>query len=133
MDYEHLARLHYAVVASELLDSAADGRARVHTRSRFCVLVFCFDVMQVTDYALEGNGDLVAVAVPAQSDLRYGRYRWEFREDGPGRTQLHFHAEVEPDFWVPPLIGPWILGRKLQDLAVGVARSLALYGAEAGR
>lgn len=32
------------------------------------------------------------------------------RIDGePGGTRMQYHAEVEPDFWLPPLLGPaWI-------------------------
>lgn len=27
-------------------------------------------------------------------------------EPEPGGTRLHYHAEVQPDFWLPPLLGP---------------------------
>ena len=28
-------------------------------------------------------------------------------------TELQFTETFEPDFWVPPVIGPWLIQRKL--------------------
>jgi len=62
------------------------------------------------------GGDLHAEVLPAQSDFSYGRADWQFRPAGTS-THLRFSAELEPAFWVPPLLGPWLVERSLREEA----------------
>lgn len=126
-DYENLARVHGSVQRAEPLGTTPAGAERVRIESLHCVLVFCFDVVQVTDFIVEGNGDLVAVIVPEGSDFRHGRFHWRLAELPGPRVAMRFSGEVEPAFWLPPVIGPWLLGRELESLAGSVARNLARH------
>ena len=38
---------------------------------------------------------------------------WEFSED-KGGTHVIYRLTMEPAFWVPPAIGPWMIQRKLR-------------------
>ena len=61
-----------------------------------------------------GGGLIEALTVPALSDFRRGIYRWRLQSEN-GATRMQFTALLEPDFWVPPVIGPWLIKRKLLD------------------
>jgi len=123
-DFEHLNRLHYTVTESAPLPGAAAGSQRVRILTRACVLFFCYDLVQVLDYHLGSPEDLHAIVIPAESDFRSGQLRWRMSPRADGGTHLRFEAELEPAFWVPPLIGPWILKHKLVSMANGIAENL---------
>ena len=53
-----------------------------------------------------------ASILPEQSDFRYGHAVWQLEADGAD-TLMHFTAQLEPSFWVPPLIGPWLFENKI--------------------
>ena len=69
---------------------------------------------------------IVPRVLPQMSDLRYGLARWRMSAcaDDRRRTCLEFKAELEPDFWVPPLIGPWLIQRKLHQEAIVTAEGI---------
>ncbi len=123
-DYPHFHRIHPTIQESRWLKKHPDGRDRVYILSRICVLIFCFDIDQITDFQLRPEGDLQGNIVPAGSDFHYGRLYWRIRESKRGTTHIMFSAEVEPSQWIPPLIGPWILKKKLHELAVGTVINL---------
>jgi hypothetical protein len=52
------------------------------------------------------------VAEPAKSDFKFSRERWRLVKDGEG-TLLIYDFEMEPAFWVPPVIGPYVIKRSL--------------------
>jgi hypothetical protein len=52
------------------------------------------------------------VTLPEQSDFKYSVSEW-FIEADEGGSRMTYVLEMEPDFWVPPVIGPWYLKRTL--------------------
>ena len=110
-DYARLAAINPAFESSAVLRQDADS-ARVRTRIRVCILVFCKSVVQVQDLHYPGPLDIEATMVPGAGDFRAGVAHWSLLPSGGG-TQLQFHAWFVPDFWVPPVIGPWLIRRKL--------------------
>jgi hypothetical protein len=108
-----------AVQRVQVLQRADDEHARIYTEVRVCALLYCKTLHQVQDlrYAPRPDGgDLHAEVLPGFSDFSYGRADWGFRPDG-GATQLHFSAELEPAFWIPPLLGSWLVERSLRGEA----------------
>ncbi len=122
-DFSLLPQINDAVEKVRLLDDAPPGAQRLSTRVRVCVSVFCTRLDQVQD--LRDRADprghsFDAVVIPELSNLRYGRARWHMR-DCEGRTCLSFETELEPKFWVPPLIGPWLVERAMRREAITTA------------
>ncbi len=76
--------------------------------------MFCRRVTQVQDIVQYGQRRVEASILPALSDFRYGRAVWQLEPDGT-HTLMHFTAQLEPSFWVPPLIGPWLFENKIVD------------------
>lgn len=123
-DYDRFDRIHSAVVGSRSLGTTPDGDARVRVDAEFCVLFFCFEIGQVSRFSSEANGVLVAVIEPEVSDFHSGRFQWRLTREEAYRTRIDFEGEVEPSIWIPPIIGPWILERKLPQLARTIAANL---------
>ncbi len=113
-DYAHLARLNPAILHSEVLGTRGDSK-RVRLETRACVMFFCRTLRQVEDVE-ELAGAIYARLEPAHSDFRSGRLLWEIAPAGPG-SRVSFRAELEPDVWVPPLVGTWAVKSALQQQA----------------
>lgn len=124
-DYQNLTLINPAVKEVQILASK-DDYSQIRTRIEICVLWVCKDVVQVQDMRREGLR-LKARVVAAQSDLRYGKAKWhvwECRSSEAERACLTLHAELEPDFWVPPLIGPYVMKRMLAEEALITSRGI---------
>jgi hypothetical protein len=125
-DYRKLPLINPAVISAQVLGENADGSQRLATELHMCFAFFCRDLKQVQDIHATRDGDsrgLSATVLPALSDLRYGQADWTLRPCGAG-TCLGFTAELEPDFWVPPLIGPWLMERKLREEALTTSQGI---------
>ncbi|SFF51678.1 hypothetical protein SAMN04488120_106137 [Fontimonas thermophila] len=130
-DFDNLPRINDAVELVRHMDGAPPGAERLHTRLRICVWFFCTHLDQVQDIRETHETDvrgLDAVVLPQLSNLRYGVARWRMRTCG-AQTCLAFEAEIEPDFWVPPIIGPWAIEHAMRreglDTAAGIERLAA--------
>ena len=111
-DFTNLAAINPSIEESQVLESQGADRLRVRSVIRVCILVFCKRVVQVQDVTLVDSRTVVATIVPGAGDFRAGLARWELTAVGTA-TDLHFSEEFEPDFWVPPVIGPWLIEKKL--------------------
>jgi hypothetical protein len=112
-DYSNLAFLNPDIEVSELLDTTADGVASVRTVIHVCILVFCKRIEQLQQVMQPDANTIEAVTVPDASDFRSGFARWRLSSPTATTTELQFTQTFEPDFWVPPVIGPWLIERKL--------------------
>lgn len=128
-DYAGFKRLHPMVVASELIGHEGAG-ARVRTTYRDCPIVFyCVEFSHTSLFTRVHEGLLLARADPAASDFAYGRFEWTARPEGDG-TRLTFLSEVEPEFWVPPIIGGWVLKHRLTEVAEEIHETIKALAVE---
>lgn len=118
-DYRALPRINPAIRSVRVLPAAAGkpGSVRVVTVLHACVWFFCKTMHQMQRMTPSGGDRLVAVMIAAHSDFSFGRVRWAIRPCA-GASCLTFNARLRPSFWVPPLIGPWFIRRKLREEAV---------------
>ena len=112
-DYDHLVRLSRVVQKSEQLPPGDDGRPRVRVVMRSCFLFFCQTVLKLETVTEFPDGRLIIVADPTESDYRYSRVEWQIRAEAT-QTHVTYHAEHEPAFFVPPLIGPWVVKSRIR-------------------
>jgi len=132
-DYAHLPEINPSIEESEVLEVLGPYRHRVRSIVKVCILFYCRHVNQVQDISQTGRDVLEAVTLPELSDFRRGLARWRLTGNGAA-TRLQFNAEFEPDFWVPPLIGPWLIKRKLVYEVADTARRIerTVYTGAAG-
>ncbi len=122
-DYSHLERVHPAVQFSEILAHSGPGAYQVRMVTKACVWFFCRRINQVQTMTEGGDGSITAMADPAQSDLKHGYARIEVWQEQQGIRVL-IRSEVEPDFWIPPVIGPWLIMRRLHSEALATVANL---------
>jgi len=103
-----------AIVESR--DIAADeyGRPGYYVRNEGCVLFFCRSFVRQGYVELEVNEELRAFANPEVSDFRLSNETWTFVAE-KGGTVVTYRLLMEPDFWVPPGIGPYLIKRKFRN------------------
>jgi Polyketide cyclase / dehydrase and lipid transport len=121
-DYPAMPRYNPDLRAVRVEPTAVAGRVRLFTTVRTCVLVFCKTMRKeevMTATADAWGGVLEAKLLARGGDFKGGRGRWTVRgcPASPGASCLDVRIELRPAFWVPPLIGPWILRRKMEEEA----------------
>lgn len=113
-DYDDLARLSSTITESRVLPREADGSPpRVRTTLRGCVLFFCRSVVRVEDLFLVHERIITTRVIPDLSDFRGGFAQWTFFALPDGRTRVDVEVRAIPNFFIPPVIGPPAVRRKL--------------------
>jgi hypothetical protein len=122
-DYERLPRVSKIIVESRILKQENAHRHRVGVTLEACVLIFCKTVKRVVDIEARPQTEIVVTDDPAFSNFSYAVERWRVAAEG-SRTRLNYTAEVVPDFFIPPLIGPpvvkYFLRREIRLTALEV-------------
>lgn len=111
-DYDRFGRISSTYKEYGFMDPMPDGTPVIFTRMEGCVLVFCRSLTRVELLESEAPGFIRTVALPDKSDFHHSVSEFRLNSEAGG-TRVLYHLEMEPKFWVPPLIGPWILQRKL--------------------
>jgi len=122
-DYKQWRRLSDTLSEVQLMRTFPDGRQRIRLRFHSCILFFCKTIQHTKDVVIHSNGDIVTIVVPELSDFSSGWEHWRFRAEH-NKTRLIYHAVLEPTFYVPPLIGPWILKSTLSRTLTVTANRL---------
>ena len=128
-DYGHLGRVNPSILESQLLASFGKEQYRVRTVTRSCVAFMCFDLIQVQDVEERRDGEIIATMVPEKSDFKDGVALWRVLPSGTG-THVVFEARMQPSFWVPPVIGTWMLERQINKQLQVTVRNLNRLGNE---
>lgn len=122
LDFNHLSRLHRSVQSSELQCSFSDGRHRVQIQIQFHIILRQFTLQSIQDFTWNEH-TIHAIMLPGENGFASGELRWDLTPVN-GDTQLHFRVELVPAFWVPPMIGPYLLKRILPEHAREIAQNL---------
>ena len=116
-DYDLFVKFSSAFDESRNLGPDKDGRPQFYTKMEGCVLFFCVTFERYGHLDLTPSAHIVATVHPEKSDFKYSVETWELIEQEEG-TLLVYEFEVEPDFWVPPVVGPFYIRRALKAGAV---------------
>ena len=111
-DYDHLHDINPAIRASRILHTFSPVKHRIRTVTRVCVLFYCRNVTQIQDMVQDEHHTIEAVVIPRGSDFRRGRGIWRLTGIGDV-TLMRFSAELVPDFYMPALIGPWLIRHEM--------------------
>jgi hypothetical protein len=114
-DENAYSRISRAYKESRYLDKpAADGTPLVYTRMEGCMLWHCMTLERTERLETDPPHWIKSTALPESSNFKHATSEWMLEPDGDG-TRMTYKLELEPDFFVPPVIGPWYLKRTLSQ------------------
>lgn len=113
LDFDRFGRISSVYKEYGYLDPLPDGTPVVFTRMEGCVLFYCKSMTRVERLEASSSGHIRTVTLPDQSDFKHSTSEWTLLPEASG-TRMIYTLEMEPDFFVPPLIGPPILKRTLR-------------------
>lgn len=113
IDYEKFEKFTSAIVESQNKEPDEKGRPGFYARMEGCVLLFCKSFIRNGYLLLTPITEIVAITDPEESDFKYSRERWQLIPTDEG-TLMIYDFEMEPAFWVPPVIGPYMIQKTLR-------------------
>ena len=113
-DWDLSSTFTSAVVEARDLEPDAQGRPGFYIRNKGCILFFCKSVVRQGYVESRDKRLLRAFTDASLSDFRFCEESWEFSLDNGG-TSVRYTLVMEPGFWVPPAIGPYMIKRKLRS------------------
>ena len=90
------------------------GGMGYYIHNRGCILFFCKTALRNGSVTSERYELINAIADPETSDFELSEETWRFRNEDGG-TIVRYEMKMKPDFWIPPLIGPYMMKRKLRN------------------
>ncbi|MDX1561321.1 MAG: SRPBCC family protein [Gammaproteobacteria bacterium] len=113
VDYERFGRISSVYKDYGYLEPAPDGTPIVFTRMEGCLLFYCKSMTRVERLEAASPAHIRTVTLPEQSDFKRSISEWFIEPEGTG-SRMIYTLEMQPNFWVPPVIGPMILKRTLK-------------------
>jgi hypothetical protein len=111
-DGDRYQRISEIYKESSYLPPDNDGTPLVYTRVHGCLLWYCRSMRRVERLEVVTPKFIRSRTVPERSDFKYTLSEWTFAAEGTG-TRVTYMMEMEPNFWLPPFVGPWFLKRTL--------------------
>jgi hypothetical protein len=113
-DWDLSTQFSSAIVDSRNMAADERGRPQYYVRNRGCVLFFCLTFERYGYVESEPSSVLRAFANPETSDFLLCNETWTFVAENGG-TSVVYDLSMQPKFWVPPGIGPYVIKRKLKS------------------
>ena len=116
LEYEDdkFQRISSVYKESAYLDPAADGTPIVYTLMEGCILFYCLSMRRTERLEKNEFSYIRTMTIPEQSDFKFSSSEWTFAPT-EGGTRMTYTMIMEPDFFVPPIVGPYILKRILRS------------------
>ena len=108
-DYANLTQLSDMFVESEVFNSPEDSSRQRLLVASVCFLFICHQVKMVEKVEAINRNEFITTVIPEHSDFKSGSVHWRLTKLSDQKTRLEFYGKEEPDFWIPPIIGPLIV------------------------
>ncbi|MEL7296190.1 MAG: SRPBCC family protein [Pseudomonadota bacterium] len=111
-DYSNFGAISSVYTDSRFESPAEDGTPRVFTQVEGCVLFFCQTMERLERLENRADDYIRTVVEPNNSDFHHSEATWQLTDERGG-TRVVYQVIMKPAFWVPPVIGPYMMKRKL--------------------
>ena len=122
-DYKNLTRVSALITESTVLEQYSPLSHRVRLVSNKCVLFFCTDIIRTQNIKVIDGQRIEATIIPEQSNFKSASSVWILTPKN-GATVVRYETRSVPDFWVPPVIGPWFFKSAMQDSVIEMAEGI---------
>lgn len=107
-DYDTLGRLNPDVLQLDVEQTGGGRPPHLRAVFRVCLLGFCRHVLQVMTLRESPPHRVSATIVADGTDFVAGEAEWTLSHAADG-TRIEYRARFLPRFWLPPVLGPWLL------------------------
>lgn len=122
-DYNHLGKLNPQIIESEILiPKDKENKTTVRTVIKGCVWFFCHNIINVQEVTTS-DLSIVANTLPKQSNIKFGKMRWQIKPTKNG-SEIHYFAAIKPAFFVPPVIGSVFVRDSLLQESIALIKNL---------
>ena len=111
-DYDQLHLISEVLIETSLLSEPNAEIKRRKLVVRTCILIFCFTAIMVED-VWETDNTITTKIIPEDSDYKYGKTVWTVDVVDEQRSRIKLYCELEPDFWIPPFVGPYLMKKTM--------------------
>jgi len=118
-DYENMPRFVPDIQATRLLNSGA-GKKRVAIEGMASILFLDFPIKTTIDVTYHPDRSIAIDSVAGNLAINAAV---QVRDDG-SNTRVHYQARIAPDFWLPPLIGDFLIGRQVRRQFEGMVAEM---------
>lgn len=118
-DYENMPRFVPDVLATRLI-SAGPGRKRVEIEGVARFVFLEFPTHTTLDVVYPPDGSIALDSVAGNLSI-HGVV--QVHRDGPA-TRVDYRVRIAPDFWLPPLIGDYLIGRQIRRQFEGMVAEM---------
>ena len=125
-DWNHAGNFSSAIVESRNIDRDEQGRPGFYIMNKGCVLFYCVTVERQGYVERSPQGLVRAVADAEKSDFHISDERWYIDPENQG-TRVRYEMEMKPKFWIPPVIGPYMIKRKIGRKGFEVLERIEAY------
>jgi len=119
-DYNHLAEFVPGMRSSRVI-SAAGAPLRVEQKGEIGFLFFIRNFEVVLE--VEEIPPMLLKFHATGGDMKRMQGEWRIHA-GAETVDIEYQAEIEPDFWVPPLIGTALMRRDIRKNVEGVVQEM---------
>ncbi len=137
-DYNNMHHFSRGIKQSQEVTPAADGTRRVFSHLQGCVAFICRSVEKVELMDTIENQRIVTLLLPELSkNVRWNKTQWDLLEvqvkaDDASKvdkilTQIDYKMEFEPGFWVPPLLGTYMIKKSLAKDGLEIVERMEKY------
>ncbi len=125
-DWDLSTQFSSLIVESRDLERGPDGGPGFYMKNKGCVLFFCKTFEREGSVEREPYERISAAADPDKSDFHMSEEIWQFEQTDDG-TLVNYRIEMNPKFWVPPVIGPYAIKQKIRKDGVEALRRIEDY------
>lgn len=116
LDYDNFYLLAGGIAETRFLEPEENGTLLGYTRIDSCIWFLCRKFEKVERIWATSPTEIVTEVIPEESDFEFNKARWSFQSI-EGGTLVIYDAQMDPSFWIPPVIGPWAFKIKLRNSA----------------
>lgn len=125
-NYEEFSSVYHE---AHWLERNDDDSGEIYTYTRGCLMFVCRGFGR-TESVIATRPTYIETRVdPERSKVRYGTSIWNIEAIG-NKTRIDFALEFEPDFWLPPVIGPFVVKKYLRKGGVDALERIEVLALE---
>jgi hypothetical protein len=114
LDWDIAGDFSSIIVEAKNVGPDEQGGMGYFIHNRACIMLFCMHARRNGSVTSQPYEFIRAVADPETSDFEVSEETWTFRDEDDG-TIVRYELAMKPSFWIPPLIGPYLMKRKLRN------------------